>query len=146
MTLHVTPELFDSSVFTTLIAFDSKPLKVPVKTLEELAGEIGLEGRGILKVDVQGAEDLVIEGAGQFLDQIDLVMLETNLDPPDPSIRDFAEIIAMMKERGFRFFDHSGGWRDPYTGVSRQLDVWFIRDDTDWPMIAGNHIPDTTNS
>tara|TARA_R110000850_G_scaffold60524_1_gene138827 strand:+ start:1801 stop:3816 length:2016 start_codon:yes stop_codon:yes gene_type:complete len=136
MTLHVTSALYDSSAFLPLIETEAEPVIVPVKRLEELGRELKLEGRGFLKVDVQGAEHLVIEGAGSFLEQIDLVMLETNLNPPDSSISDFSEIVSMMKCRGFRLFDHSGGWRNPTEGIARQLDAWFIRQDVECPVVS----------
>ena len=50
---------------------------VPVRTLEEIAHAEKISGHGILKIDVQFSEHLVLaSGAGRFLQQVDFVLLK----------------------------------------------------------------------
>jgi len=77
--LNVSPDLYGSSL---LHPGDSRPyetLKVPILTLDQIAREKKLVGRGLLKVDVQFTEHLVLAGATQLLEQVDALLLELSL-------------------------------------------------------------------
>jgi len=126
LTIHVSPDLYGSSFFD-----DSHPQSeselVPVKMLDDIANQQQLRGRGILKIDVQFSEHLVLEGAKAFLQQIDFIIVETCLEDSLPGILTFSEMIAFLKNCGFRYFDHAGCWRDSLSGELRQEDVVVAR-------------------
>ena len=54
-------------------------LLVPCKSLLTISRQKKLTGRGILKIDVESSEYLALVGAGSFLDQIDIAIIETSV-------------------------------------------------------------------
>jgi len=88
---------------------------------------LGRLGRGMLKIDVQFSEHLVLEGATKFLQQIDFIFVEVSLKRFLPNIWVYGEMIEFLRTKGFEYFDHAGAWRDPTTGELLQQDVVFAR-------------------
>jgi FkbM family methyltransferase len=128
-TFSVSSDLYGSSLInvSSVVSVVDK-VTVPLRTVDDIAKEKKLKGRGILKVDVQYAEHLVIEGALKTLaSSIDVVVLELTLARAHPDARTLLEIANRMDELGFRIFDTVGGWRIPATGEMEQLDVAFVR-------------------
>lgn len=126
----VSSDLYGSSLIAVsdIVSIVDK-ISVPIRTIDDIATERRLEGRGLLKIDVQFSEHLVIEGALKIIqDHIDVVILELTLARVHPSARTLLEMSNRMAELGFRFFDQIGGWRVPTTGELEQLDVVFVRD------------------
>ena len=128
MRIHIYPDLYGSSFFDESHPQSESEL-VPVKTLDEIAAQQHLSGRGILKIDVQFGEHLVLEGAQGLLERVDFIILETSLKRFLPGILTFSEMIAYLQDRGFRYFDQAGGWRDSLTGELLQEDVVVARHD-----------------
>lgn len=103
-------------------------VSVQIRTVDQIATEKNLVGRGLLKVDVQFAEHLVIEGAVRTIAQsIDFVILELTLIRVHPKAKTLLEMCNRMEELGFRLFDQVGGWRVPSSGELEQLDLVFVR-------------------
>ncbi len=128
--LHVSPDLYGSSFFgQTTFPDDRKfgTVRVPVRTLDEVAATEGITGRGLLKVDAQFAEHLVLAGASSFLGCVDYVLLETSLRRFTPEAKTLTELSELLLAQGFIFYDTAGGWRDPVSGELLQLDVVFGR-------------------
>ena len=81
-------------------------------TLESLVGTNALYD--FIKLDVQGAEILVMEGAPEIFKRATYVLNEVNLykDPKQPLVPDVKEMDAYMKELGFNnseiIADHPG--------------------------------------
>jgi FkbM family methyltransferase len=128
-TFSVSSDLYGSSLINVsgVVSIVDK-VTVPLRTVDDIAKEKKLKGRGILKVDVQYAEHLVIEGALKTLaSSIDVVVLELTLARAHPEARTLLEIANRMDELGFRVFDTVGGWRIPATGEMEQLDMAFVR-------------------
>lgn len=103
-------------------------LKVPVMTLDEIASEKHLTGRGLLKIDVQSAEHLVLAGAQQFIKQVDVLILELSLFKDTPEAMLFPEMFELVRSLGFNYCEDLGGWRSPVDGTTLQKDVLFVRD------------------
>jgi FkbM family methyltransferase len=128
---HVSQDLYGSSIFDVSAFPDDRrftSLKVPIRTLDEIAKTEKIDGRGILKIDVQFSEHLVLEGATQFLDQVDFVVIEVSLKRFTPEVKVLDEFVDSFKSLGFRYYDFAGNWRDPDTGELLQHDIIFGRD------------------
>ena len=65
-------------------------------TVRALPGRVHL-----LKLDVQGAELLVLDGASDVLANTDAVAMEVSLLPYNQGAPGFADAVAYMKQRGF---------------------------------------------
>jgi hypothetical protein len=100
---------------------------VDVITLDSLAQEKAITGRGLLKLDVQFAEHLVIEGAKQFLSQVDVCIIELSLWKYQEETKTLTEMLEVMTQLGFRYYDEVGEWRLPSDGTLFQKDILFVR-------------------
>jgi len=123
----VSPDLYGSSLLQPADFRDYETVTVAVKTLDQLALDENITGRGILKLDVQCAEHIVLEGAMQFLDKIDLVIAELSFVRYDEKALVYLQMLNMLDRLGFRYYDETGEWRSPIDGTLLQKEVAFIR-------------------
>ena len=98
---------------------------VPVTTLDEDLSPADLTGNSLLKVDVQGFEREVLQGAERVLGEVDHVILEASFAPLYADEWTFTEIESFMDARGFRFVRPVGSLRDPRNGEYLQIDALF---------------------
>jgi FkbM family methyltransferase len=96
--------------------------------LDEVVAERGLPAPYVVKVDVEGAELQVLEGAGGMLGDAELILLEASLFPFWDGAPVLADVIAWMRGRGFAVYDVYGGHLRPLDGALAQLDVAFVRE------------------
>lgn len=127
--LQVSNDLYNSSLVAVgSVATTVEEFEVEIKTVDGVIAEKKVEGRIVLKLDVQFAEHLALEGAVKALaEQIDVVMLELTLERLAPQAKVFREMLELMSGYGFEYFDEVGEWRNPATGRLEQKDVLFIR-------------------
>jgi FkbM family methyltransferase len=123
----VSPDLYGSSLLSPPCGYGCRSLKVPIATLDSVGEERKVVGRGILKLDVQGAEHLVLAGAKRMLEQIDVLVVELSLSQLSEGAKGFEEMYRLIVSLGFEYFDDVGEWRCPVSGRLLQKDVLFIR-------------------
>ena len=124
----VSNDLYGSSLFTPADSRTYDCIKVPIRTLDDVAREKKLTGRGLLKIDVQFAEHLVLAGAKELLPQIDAILVELSLFRYASQARLFHEMCDLIRQLGFQYFEDVGGWRCPIRGIQLQKDVLFLRE------------------
>jgi FkbM family methyltransferase len=124
--MNVSPDLYGSSFFD-FSASSGRPVRIRVRTLDEIALGEGIQGRGLLKIDVQFSEHLVLEGSIEFLKQVDVIFVEVSLRRFVPVCKTFLEILNQLHGLGFEYRDYAGTWRDPATGELLQQDAIFAR-------------------
>ncbi|MFD7617918.1 FkbM family methyltransferase [Streptomyces sp. NPDC059802] len=100
---------------------------VPMRSLRSLWHELGCDGRQVyLKLDVEGAELSVLEGAGPLLDRISLLELELPLVNMHHDAPTFADMVNYLTARRFSAValeqNHSG---DNATGQMLMIDGIF---------------------
>lgn len=93
---------------------------------DALSGE-NLRGQVLLKIDVQGYESFVLEGARNTLQFTDYVVLETSFKPLYEGEKLFGDIVEMMRDYGFRFLRPVGFLTDGKTDEILQMDALFVR-------------------
>ena len=102
--------------------------EITVSTLDLQAGELGLRGRNVyLKIDTQGFEKSVLDGAVDSLSSIGTIELEMSFVPLYGGQLLFGEMKDCMRQRGFVMIDIEPMFRDPRTGEILQADVVFQR-------------------
>jgi FkbM family methyltransferase len=102
---------------------------VPVRRLDALVAQEGWPtARAALKIDVQGYERQVLEGAGRLLDEIATVQLELSLVPLYQDEPLFAEMLAYMTGKGYALVALEPGFSEPRSGRLLQVDAIFHRD------------------
>ena len=102
--------------------------KVPVVMLDGLLREGRLEQPQLMKLDVQGYELKVLEGAREVVENCGLILLETTFFPFAPEMPLVHETVSWMAERGFRPYEIADVLRRPRDGAMAQCDILFARE------------------
>jgi len=124
--MNVSPDLYGSSFFD-FSASSGHSVRVRVRTLDEIAVGEGIQGRGLLKIDAQFSEHLVLDGGNEFLKRVDVIFVEVSLRRFFPTGKTYVEMVNQLHELGFDYRDYAGTWRDPATGKLVQQDAIFAR-------------------
>ncbi|MDX6727646.1 MAG: hypothetical protein QOK49_2451 [Baekduia sp.] len=107
---------------------------IPVVTVDDLVAEHAAAAPFLIKVDVEGAELQVLEGARATLARTDVVLLEVSFFELVPGGAQLADVVAWMAAAGFSAYDLYSGHVRPLDGALAQVDVAFVR--TDGPLRA----------
>ena len=102
-------------------------IRVPVSTLDYEMGSVSLERPVFLKLDVQGYEPQVLEGAVETLKRVDHVLLEASFRPMYEGEKTFMDIARTMESYGFQFLRPVDWLSDPHNGEVLQMDALFAR-------------------
>jgi FkbM family methyltransferase len=102
--------------------------EVPVVRLDDVRDERALDGPFVVKIDVEGGELRVLDGAERVLADTELVLLEVNLFRFLPDAPDFGDVVAYMKERGFVVYDFYGGHLRLLDGALAMMNVAFVKE------------------
>lgn len=101
---------------------------VQIRKLDTLAKDYMGDANSIyLKVDVQGFEKQVLEGASALMPRIKGLQLELSLVPLYEGQALFKEIIEQMEQLGFEINAIYPGFSDPNTGKMLQMDGIFFK-------------------
>jgi len=128
LTIQVSPDLGGTSKFELINAeiFDMKSRTVPQFRIDTMWNTLELVGPAMLKVDVQGAEIEVLQGAEATLDNFEIIVLEVGLTEVYVGQPIFHDYIAYMAQRNYVVYDiiHAG-YGD--TGLLCQIDLVFVK-------------------
>ncbi|MEM1318954.1 MAG: FkbM family methyltransferase [Bacteroidota bacterium] len=82
-------------------------IEIPVRTIDSLMEEQGVEQIDILKMDAQGAEYKVLKGAEQAMaaGKIKLIYTEMIIMPTYEAQKGLDEMLPMMKAYGYTLYD-----------------------------------------
>jgi FkbM family methyltransferase len=131
-TFHVNSSDATSSL---LAASDAARLSIPgitpnetilvqTKRLDDLVDELDLAAkRSFLKIDVQGGEGLVLEGAEKALDHVAGLVVELSLSELYQGQPLAMDILPALITRGFEIFDIAEAYRDSSSHRLQQIDV-----------------------
>lgn len=105
-------------------------VQVQVRRLDDVFDEVCRDARKVwLKIDTQGFERNVIEGARQSLSRVSVVQMELPLVPNYRGETLIEEMIGLMREAGFVPWWILDGFRNSATLQLYQADVFFVRVD-----------------
>jgi FkbM family methyltransferase len=110
ITLNVTGDSRSSSVLPRNERFAGKAgwapkesVSVPARRLDGLVGELlGPHERPYLKLDIQGYERHVLDGAGDALGRFEALEIELSVTPLYEGQPGLAEMLPLLAERGLR--------------------------------------------
>ena len=101
---------------------------VPIRRLDGIIGDlIAMAERLYLKIDVQGYELEVLEGATGVLDQIVGLQIELSLVPLYEGGPQFDDVVRWAHLHGFELMGIEPGFADPASGRLLQCDGIFYR-------------------
>lgn len=103
--------------------------EVRLERLDVLAAEAVARHRGrtLLKVDVQGYERPVLEGAAELLSDVTAIQSELSLAPLYEGQPLLADMVAYLAGLGFELHSLGDGFTDAATGRMLQVDGLFCR-------------------
>jgi FkbM family methyltransferase len=114
-------ELLDSAAYTGTVT-------APLARLDEVFGQYaGGADRVLLKIDTQGTESAVLEGASGILDRIQGLQLELSIVPVYQGERGYLDMIAALKELGFEPVLFIPGYFNHRTARLISMDSVFLR-------------------
>lgn len=103
---------------------------VDLRTLDGVNAEFATDlERVFLKLDVQGFESSVLQGAEQFLRRVSGIQIELSLVPLYDGERLFHPMLHDLEERGYELWSVVPGFFDPETSRLLQVDAIFFRKD-----------------
>lgn len=106
--------------------YDGIQVDVQVRSLDQMFQQ-PLERPLLLKIDVQGAEHLVLEGASHLMESVDLCIFEVSLMRfMDTSIL-FRDYLNLMDNYGFACYDIGRGLYRPLDNALAQVDLYFVK-------------------
>jgi FkbM family methyltransferase len=101
---------------------------VPVSRLDTIAEDMRVGGQNLfLKIDVQGFEPKVLDGARRLLDRTQGVQLELSLVPLYDDETLFLPQVDCLARKGFELWSLIPGFVDAETGRTLQVDGIFFR-------------------
>jgi len=101
---------------------------VPISRLDRVAQEFLSEARNVfLKVDTQGFELQVLQGAAELISRVAGAQLELSLVPLYEGQALFSELLDWMVKEGFSVWGILPGLTDSSSGRLLQTDVVFFR-------------------
>jgi FkbM family methyltransferase len=98
--------------------------RVPIRRFDSLIGEIARPA--LAKIDVQGAELMVLEGMTGQMASIDAFIVETSTIASVKGGAEIHDVIRFMHDHGFVLADIVGMTRRPLDGATAQLDLLFV--------------------
>jgi len=102
---------------------------IDVKRLDSVFPEYHEEGQRVfLKIDTQGYEKNVLEGAPQTLPKVSGIQMEMSLFPVYRGADLFDDMLKYVEDKGFRLAHVKPGFCHPETGLMLQLDAIFLRE------------------
>jgi FkbM family methyltransferase len=137
--LPFTIHSFDSSSSFALTAAEAqaeglKQVMVPVKTLNEIAAQIGSIPE-MVKIDAEGFDLRVLSGGSELFGKTDFFLLEAAVFAnvrwsQEPVENTFLAVVQRMADAGYRLFDITDLNRSPKHKVLWLCELAFIRNDS----------------
>lgn len=118
--LHVSNEQKKILPITSL----EKEIEVPVKTLDNVFGELDIQGKVLLKLDVQGFEKEVLIGSKNIISKVEYLLFETSFFQMYNGEPLFDEMHSFAKELGFELLGPVGVLESPEMQIL-QMDVLY---------------------
>jgi len=101
--------------------------EISINKLDTIFGDFYSENdRIMLKIDTQGFEKNVIDGAEKFLEKVILLQLEMSLIPLYENEMLFTDMIEYLRQRNFQIVSLENGFFDKQSGQLFQVDGIFI--------------------
>jgi FkbM family methyltransferase len=128
--LHEYAESVNNSLLPRTDAPAGRTLPIEVRRLDALGAETVPFERMLLKIDVQGAELDVLEGASGVLDRVRLALVEVSFVRAYSGGASAPDVIAQFAARGFRLLDLVDTLRlsDAEGRGLREADLLFVND------------------
>jgi FkbM family methyltransferase len=109
---------------------DALEVTVPISTIDNIVARRGLPPFQYMKMDIQGAELIALEGARKTLQSIEVIITEAALMEYNNFGNSFLEMYVLLDKLGYGLFDIVDVIRDHQHNVAFQFDVLWVRMDS----------------
>jgi FkbM family methyltransferase len=99
-----------------------------MKRIDTIVEENSLMLPDFMKLDTQGSELLILEGAPKCMKNVQIILLEISLHEYNKNAPLISDVLFFMKERGFVLFDIIDTHH--INGVLAQIDALFCKEDS----------------
>ncbi len=142
--INVHPDLSGSSIFKEIEESNVNgiPRKVKMVTIDEVCGRRKLSGPFLIKIDTQGFELNVLEGAKKILAETEAIILEVSFFRFYQNGPQLYDVVKWMKDHDFVAYDLFGGQNRPLDGALAQIDVVFVKENS---FLRRNHFYATSD-
>lgn len=136
-TINIAKNLASSSFFSRTKYFEEiasqtdyiSEEQVEIKSLDSIFDSICDKNDVIfLKLDTQGYEKNILEGAKESLKKIKGIQIELALKPTYENAPNFKEIFTILEEAGFTLYSLEEGFENEKTGQLIEVDGLFFRE------------------
>jgi FkbM family methyltransferase len=130
--LNVHQDLVGSSILLESEGgnINGQPREVSGRSIDSIVDERNLHAPYFLKLDVQGAETLALDGATQTLNGTELILLEVAMFDYFDSGHSFSTMLQYLKNRGFETYDIFNPVYRPLDGALSQVDLALVPTDS----------------
>lgn len=122
-------EMHDTHVKNAEIATYQSKETISIKTLDQVLSQNPAAGNIYLKLDVQGFEKLVLEGAAHTLAHVCVIQSELSLTTLYHGGSLLEEMVTLLRGKGFELYSLTPGFKNKRSGQLFQMDGFFIRKD-----------------
>jgi FkbM family methyltransferase len=110
-------------------AAKTRTVQVPTTTLDDFFSDVTLDGDVLLKIDTQGAEHLVLDGAIATLERVSIIHIETAFRRTYDGQCLFEDVHSRLSAAGFTYLGSvRGGDFYPEFGLPLQENSIFVRE------------------
>jgi FkbM family methyltransferase len=135
VTFHVASDVQSSSILRQNESFGAafadaavtRTIELEMQTLDTALRNVAIDSPVLLKLDVQGYETRVIDGARSFLGAVDVIVAETSFAPLYEGEGAFLALVDLLDDCGFDFVRPVGTLVSPTSGAFLQMDALFLR-------------------
>ncbi len=127
--IDVRDEIGGSTLFREVGPYVSvAKYEVPVRRFDALIANFARPA--LCKIDVQGAELMVLDGMAERIHAIDSIVIETSALATIEDGPELFDVMQKLKAFGFVLYDVLGLTRRPLDQALAQLDLAFVREDS----------------
>lgn len=101
-------------------------LKMQMNTLDNVLKPYKNKYPDLIKMDVQGAELLILDGAKETMKNCEFIFLETQTMEYNKNAPMFSDVVSYMDKINYQTYDITG-WHYLPSGDLMQLDVLFVK-------------------
>lgn len=101
--------------------------KIEIARLDDVASHLNIQKPFLIKLDVQGFEDAVIQGGRNTISEADVVITELSLEELYVGQKLFDDIYNLLVTLGFKYRGNYDQLCDPNDGRMLQMDGIFIK-------------------
>jgi FkbM family methyltransferase len=103
--------------------------KIEIDTIDSVLKDNYLDNHNVMvKIDTQGYEKKILEGAIRNIDKIRIIQLEMSIEPLYDGEINITDMIVYMKSIGFKLYSLENGHEDKLLGKLLQVDGVFVNE------------------